>query len=90
MRESKEKRKKEREGEREMVREKEGLCTPTRIPSRLGEPGSLFSRYKFLQLQLVVVTLLTGTRRELLNDYGFPIVTTRLYRTFLNLVFLKF
>lgn len=42
-------------------------CTPTRIPSRLGEPGSLFSRYKFLQLGLVVVTLLTRTRRELLK-----------------------
>lgn len=38
-----------------------------RIPSRLGEPGSLFSRYKFLQLELVVVTLLTRTRRELLK-----------------------
>lgn len=41
--------------------------TPTRIPSRLSEPGSLFSRYKFLQLRLVVVTLLTRTRRELLS-----------------------
>lgn len=38
-----------------------------RIPSRLGEPGSLFSRYKFLQLRLVVVMLLTRTRRELLK-----------------------
>lgn len=41
--------------------------TPARIPSRLGEPGSLFSRYKFLQLRLVVVMLLTRTRRELLK-----------------------
>lgn len=40
---------------------------PARIPSRLGEPGSLFSRYKFLQLRLVVVMLLTRTRRELLK-----------------------
>lgn len=40
---------------------------PVRIPSRLGEPGSLFSRYKFLQLRLVVVMLLTRTRRELLK-----------------------
>lgn len=41
--------------------------SPARIPSRLGEPGSLFSRYKFLQLRLVVVMLLTRTRRELLK-----------------------
>lgn len=41
--------------------------TPARIPNRLGEPGSLFSRYKFLQLRLVVVMLLTRTRRELLK-----------------------
>lgn len=38
-----------------------------RIPSRLVEPGSLFSRYKFLQLRLVVVMVLTWTRRELLK-----------------------
>ena len=43
------------------------VYTGARIPSRLGEPGSLFSRYKFLQLELVVVTLLTRTRRELLK-----------------------
>lgn len=43
------------------------VSTPARIPSRLGEPGSLFSRYKFLQLWLVVVMLLTRTRRELLK-----------------------
>lgn len=45
------------------------VYTGARIPSRLGEPGSLFSRYKFLQLELVVVTLLTRTRRELLKRW---------------------
>lgn len=77
----------ESQREREREREKEGLGTPTRIPSRLGELGSLFSRYKFLQLQLVVVTLLTGTRCELLNDYGFPIATTRLCLFHMNLYY---
>jgi len=47
--------------------EREVSGTLARIPSRLGEPGSLFSRYKFLQLRLVVVMLLTWTRRELLK-----------------------
>jgi len=50
--------------------------TPARIPSRLGEPGSLFSRYKFLQLRLVVVMLLTRTRRELLKRRT---IGTRIY-----------
>lgn len=49
------------------TREGEVSGAPARIPSRLGEPGSLFSRYKFLQLRLVVVMLLTRTRRELLK-----------------------